>query len=734
MSGTGNTVFATNALVDMQDSYITSSPLNSNLGYLFSGYSATTGSWYATLYKLDFAANTVLYLAGATTSAFTGNSSSPSARNNVFVWVDNANTFWMYGGNTKTSGPSNELWSYNLTLNNGQFVKVNARAMNTGTQGTPGPTVWPGYAAGGAYWFKSSTNELFLFGGYSSPSQGYQEYNNLWKYSVSLGQWTFLSGTGGTLGMGTYSTDSSANPRCRRAPGFTQGQNGDGYIFGGSCNGQLNDVWKYNNSGWYWLSSYLTLGVNDYSGGSVYPSSREHSAVWFWNNNLIIYGGYDMYSDTWLFDLDDLRWVLLRGPIDQYEPAVTNATLLEVTGLQSIGSMSGSASIVIGNNLFSVCGELDGSQDIDYIWRLNLSSSFQCSICPPGYFSSPSNLSSICTVCSPGYYSSDYSQTNCSSCSTGRFANLSGVSTCSSCSPGLHSSGSSSVCLSCAPGTSSSSGSSSCTNCSAGKYGSFSGASICSSCYAGLFSSNGSTSCMECSAGKLSSLNASQSCDGCPAGKYSNVNGSSSCLLCPLGSFSPSGASYCADCDPGKYIDPLSSNACLDCPGGKYSVFSGSMNCSTCDGGLYSLVASTTCTLCPVGKYQDSNTSASCIACPLGKYSTSLGSTRCANCPEGTYVKVNDTSDGASSCPPYSGNSNASGEKYSDGLFAGAIVAAFMFGIIVIILVLKLIQKRGWATATPTKTTPVSKRGAGEPKTRNKFQQIEIPGDTDDFS
>jgi hypothetical protein len=82
--------------------------------------------------------------------SFVGDSSTPSARDFTFLWVDKDNMLWLYGGNTKALGPSNDLWSYNLTKNDGVFVFINALPFNTGTQGVP---VWPGSVAGGAYWY-----------------------------------------------------------------------------------------------------------------------------------------------------------------------------------------------------------------------------------------------------------------------------------------------------------------------------------------------------------------------------------------------------------------------------------------------------------------------------------------------------------------------------------------------------------------------------------------------------
>jgi hypothetical protein len=65
------------------------------------------------------------YLAGGITNDFIGSSTSPSARNAAQMWMDYDGLLWLYGGNAVVTGISNELWTYDVILNDGNFTLVN---------------------------------------------------------------------------------------------------------------------------------------------------------------------------------------------------------------------------------------------------------------------------------------------------------------------------------------------------------------------------------------------------------------------------------------------------------------------------------------------------------------------------------------------------------------------------------------------------------------------------------
>lgn len=79
--------------------------------------------------------------------------------------------------------------------------------------------------------------------------------------------------------------------------------------------GNLNDLWKFENSNWTWISgsnsindlgSYGIQGIGDESNS---PSARIGMSTWTDSNNVFwLYGGNNM-ADLWSFDGTFWTWV-----------------------------------------------------------------------------------------------------------------------------------------------------------------------------------------------------------------------------------------------------------------------------------------------------------------------------------------------------------------------------------------------------------------------------------------
>jgi hypothetical protein len=100
-----------------------------------------------------------------------------------------------------------------------------------------------------ASWTDAAGN-LWLFGG-----QGLGEFNDLWKYSPSTGEWTWVGGSdvANRLGMyGTQGIDSASSiPGARGIAISWTDTSGNLWLFGGEGYsstggmGYLNDLWEY---------------------------------------------------------------------------------------------------------------------------------------------------------------------------------------------------------------------------------------------------------------------------------------------------------------------------------------------------------------------------------------------------------------------------------------------------------------------------------------------------------
>jgi hypothetical protein len=78
--------------------------------------------------------------------------------------------------------------------------------------------------------------------------------NDLWQYSLSTGQWNWVSGTNANNASGVYGTQGNVSatiaPGARQAANAWIGSSGTLWLFGGvgygvSGNGYLNDLWQF---------------------------------------------------------------------------------------------------------------------------------------------------------------------------------------------------------------------------------------------------------------------------------------------------------------------------------------------------------------------------------------------------------------------------------------------------------------------------------------------------------
>lgn len=221
---------------------------------------------------------------------------------------------WMFGGygydSNGTLGPLGDLWEYSSASGEWTWVggpdTVNATPVY-GTEGVAAAANQPGAAFG---WIDASGN-LWAFGGYAQDSTGTVGYlNDLWEYSPSSGEWTWVNGSATANPKGIYGAQGVAAamnvPGARENPAYWTDATGNLWLFGGygydstGALGSLSDLWKYSPAidMWTWVAGpdtanangvYATLGVA--AAGNI-PGAREASATWNdGNGNLWLFGG-----------------------------------------------------------------------------------------------------------------------------------------------------------------------------------------------------------------------------------------------------------------------------------------------------------------------------------------------------------------------------------------------------------------------------------------------------------
>jgi N-acetylneuraminic acid mutarotase len=280
-------------------------------------YSPGTGEWTWEAGSTNSADGTY----GTLGKAAAGN--TPGARRNAVTWTDAEGNLWLFGGSgcdaTGTEAcliELNDLWKFSPSTGQWAWMSGSNAAAQNGTYGTEGTAAQanvPGARSDAMGWIDSSGN-LWLFGGEGYDSVGtqggYALLNDLWKYSPSTSEWTWMSGSNVAFAVATYGTEGTAaagNAPGSRYGGFTWADSsGDLWLFGGwtqqnpTSENLFNDLWRYSTSTgeWTWMGGsdapnedgiYGTLGTA--AAGNI-PGAREDGVSWTDSSgNFWIFGG-----------------------------------------------------------------------------------------------------------------------------------------------------------------------------------------------------------------------------------------------------------------------------------------------------------------------------------------------------------------------------------------------------------------------------------------------------------
>lgn len=271
----------------------------------------------------------------------------PGAREAPVSWTDSTGRFWLFGGYGYDAngafGLLNDLWQYDP--NGGQWTwftgsSVVGATSSYGTQGVPTSSNVPGARAAAASW-TDAAGRLWLFGGLSTDtSQNPVDFNDLWQYQPTTGQWTWVGGSNTAGTSGNYGTQGVASPTNlpppRAYPVTWVDSAGTLWLFGGAQYGSsgitalFNDLWNYSptSNQWTWISgssvpnaagSYGTQGT---ASGSNVPGARSAASAWRdAAGDLWLLGGYGLdqagqsgeLNDLWRFDPNAGQWTWMGG-------------------------------------------------------------------------------------------------------------------------------------------------------------------------------------------------------------------------------------------------------------------------------------------------------------------------------------------------------------------------------------------------------------------------------------
>ncbi len=272
-------------------------------------------------------------------------SNLPGAREAASSWSDSAGNLWLFGGLGYGSGglgDLSDLWQYSPSTGEWTWISgantVNATGVY-GTQGTASASNLPGARQAASSWTDSAGN-LWLFGGYGYDSTGNGDLNDLWQYSSSTGEWTWVSGSDVRNASGIYGTQGTASasnlPGAREAASSWIDSSGNLWLFGGygydssGAVSNLNDLWQYSPSTgkWTWVSGGNAVnatgvyGTQGAASASNLPGARQAASTWTDSaGNLWLFGGYGYDStgavgklnDLWQFSPSTGEWTWISG-------------------------------------------------------------------------------------------------------------------------------------------------------------------------------------------------------------------------------------------------------------------------------------------------------------------------------------------------------------------------------------------------------------------------------------
>ena len=220
---------------------------------------------------------------------------TPNGRRGSSAWTDNDGNFWMFGGASR-SGLFGDLWKYDTHGNRWAWISGSKNADHDPVfkgKGVPDRDANPGSRILASGWVDAAGN-LWLFGGEGYGGRaGTKPVNNLWKYNVATGEWTFVKGEISISPDAVYG--SRGEPANENNPGGTanfarwKDENGNFWMFGGlSSSGLLNQTWKFSACGGEITGSIAPAAAAICGGGSQQlTASGGSSYQWFRNNEML---------------------------------------------------------------------------------------------------------------------------------------------------------------------------------------------------------------------------------------------------------------------------------------------------------------------------------------------------------------------------------------------------------------------------------------------------------------
>ncbi len=335
-------------------------------------YNVTTGMWMWVKGSFSPSSNDGFRRVGVYgTKGVAAPANTPGGHECAVSWKDKQGKFWFFGGwgygESASEGFLNDMWKYDPATNNWTWMSGEKTINPSGNYGTKGVAAstnqprargydWAGGAAAG--WMDTAGN-FWVFGGrgYNKANTAQGHLNDLWKYDLAAGMWTWVGGSDESNQTGNYGTKGTAattnQPGSRYAPTYWTDNTGKFWLFGGygyDKNGgtivSLNDLWRYDPATglWTWMhgsdvgNANGIYGVRGVANPANTPGGRRSMGTGeHWvdvNGRLWLYGGEGyartgtagQLSDLWMYDPATNQWTWMKGADNTSNTSPTRGT------------------------------------------------------------------------------------------------------------------------------------------------------------------------------------------------------------------------------------------------------------------------------------------------------------------------------------------------------------------------------------------------------------------------
>lgn len=257
------------------------------------------------------------------------------------MWIDNNQNIWCYSGrymgNSSNGGGAGynktELWKYISTSNNWVLLDEGEFdfAGNYGIMGVESNTNKPPALENAITW-TDNNNNLWMFGGLKlSEFNTTKKTNTMWKYNISTGNWTWMSGSNLINSVNSFGPVGVESPNS--VPGSTDSGRGgwvdsQGYLWlfdstSISEYGTSTNMWKYNTNTNLWtlvkqLSNTETIVTEGSEHVNNCPSpfsadTKKGKALWKdLNGNLWYYYNSINNDKLWKYNPQSNMWTLVK--------------------------------------------------------------------------------------------------------------------------------------------------------------------------------------------------------------------------------------------------------------------------------------------------------------------------------------------------------------------------------------------------------------------------------------